>query len=431
MKIIKNACVFQKLLAILLLLTTVSFSQSLLSVRYPTGTTFPLTTAAARMGGAGAGLSEPYLISSINPANLGTIRQSVYTLSMNADRRWIHEGDESVLLGSFSPSFIGFAFPMGGAGTLAANFRQSGSNRFAFQEIDTFVHVPDPGFPGKIQNIEVWPKFDRHLTFSSWELGWGIELFRRLSLGLTYQFGQYQNRSVRSDVLHTTGVISSLDSLQNNQMNSALSGGFLLRIRNLGFGVSAIYPFMGDLKSQRTIRGLVQDQNGNFSIRPGEPEREFDTTYSLQLPPSGIIGASWTFNQRLRTALDFSLVMWDSYYWSDAPTFVFEEGMLQNALGISAGVEFIPQPNLLSARYFQTVHYSGGLAFRQLPIDGDWEGSFSLGLGLPLGGMGIVDISVETGLRRSAKESDIRENFIRLNFGMSGGRVWRRSTTQL
>jgi hypothetical protein len=225
-----------------------------------------------------------------------------------------------------------------------------------------------------------------------------------------------------------TGVQSGLDSIYYNQASSSVSGGFLLRIRQLGFGVSAVYPFIGDLRSQESVRRLERNQHGEFNVLANPIK--LDTTYRLQLPPSGIIGTSWTFNQRLKTALDFSLALWDAYYWTDAPNLIFDDGELQNAFGVSAGVEFIPQPNLLSARYFQKVHYSGGLAFRQLPIDGDWEGSVSVGLGLPLGGMGMLDVSVETGTRRSKTASDIKENFVRLNFGMSGGRAWRPSGTQ-
>jgi len=419
----------KKIIAILLFLVSVSFSQSLLSVRYPAGTSYPLTTTAARMGGAGAGMREPYTLTSLNPGNLGAIKQSVYTLSVNSDRRYIHEGDASATLGSFSPSFIGFAFPMGSAGTLAANFRQSGSNRFSFEDTDTLKHINNsPIFTGSIDDIPMLIKFDNHTALSAWEFWWGIELFRKLSLGLTYQFGQYKNHFVRSNVLQRTNVESGLDSIYYNQANSALSGGFLLSLRKLGVGVSATYPFIGDLKSERSVRGLSQDQNGYFTVRPN-PEH-FDSTYRLQLPPSGTVATSWTFNRKLKTALDFSLDLWDAYYWTDAPRLIYEDGELQNALGISTGVEFVPQPNLLSARYFQTVNYSGGLAWRQLPIDGDWEGSVSVGMGLPLGDMGIVDVSVETGIRRSRTESDIKENYVRLNFGMSGGRAWRQARTQ-
>jgi hypothetical protein len=245
---------------------------------------------------------------------------------------------------------------------------------------------------------------------------------------LTYQAGQYKNHFVESTVLRRTDVSAGLDSIYYNQTNSAISGGFLLRFTNLGVGVSATYPFIGNLNAQQTVRGLRPDMRDNFSTT--RDSIRFNDKYKLQLPPSGIIGTSWTFNRRLRTALDVSMVFWDSYYWTDAPNLTFEDGELQNALGISTGIEFVPQPSLLSARYFQTVNYSGGLAFRQLPIDGDWEGSVSVGMGLPLGDMGIVDISVETGIRRSRTESDIKENYVRLNFGMSGGRAWRQARTQ-
>jgi hypothetical protein len=125
------------------------------------------------------------------------------------------------------------------------------------------------------------------------------------------------------------------------------------------------------------------------------------------------------------------MTFWEGYYWTSAPHLIYADGELINTLAISAGAQFIPQPNLLSSKYFQKVRYSGGLSFSQLPIDGDRETSVSVGLGLPLGDKGIFDFSVETGFRRSKTESDFKENFVRVNFGMSGGQVWKKSSNNV
>jgi hypothetical protein len=70
-------------------------------------------------------------------------------------------------------------------------------------------------------------------------------------------------------------------------------------------------------------------------------------------------------------------------------------------------------------------------------VVGDWEVSVSAGMGLPLGKSGIFDFSVETGKRQNTGErqsvigNDIKENFVRINFGMSGGQQWKKTSSSV
>ena len=412
----------KKIVLILVIFAITAFSQSLLGVRYPTGISYPLSTTSARMGGVGTALREPYLVGSLNPANIGSINQSVYTLSANADYVRVKENEDYVDFARFSPSFVGFAFPLGKAGTFAASFKQNGSNSYSYEARDQLRHNDGT------DSIPMLRKFENVFSFSAWEFGWGRELFRRrIAIGAAFQAGQYKNRFHRSDILERAGVSSGLDSVYFSQSNPAVRGGISGQFGQLGIGFSLTYPFMQDLEMHRSVRRVTMDRN-NFPV--SRESATFNETYRLQLPPSGNIGTSWEFSNKLITAADFSLTLWDNYS-TNAPLLTYEDGELSNAFSASTGIRFIPQPTLLSSRYFQKVRYSGGLAYRQLPIDGDYELSLSAGMGLPLGTRGSFDFSVEPGWRRSKNESDIRENFVRVNFGMSGGQVWRRASSNI
>jgi hypothetical protein len=452
----------KKIILISVFLFSFSFSQSLLGVRYPTGVSYPATTTSARIGSAGAGLKEPYLVNSLNPANVGAIKQSVYTLSVNADyQRVIGENDKYSDFYSFSPSFIGFAFPIGKAGTLGASFGQNGANNYSYSAES---YLPETTFvtetPSETYNrIEQTQRFDNSISHSSWEFGWGMELFRRISVGASYQMSQYKNRMVRSDVLKNSAyssldsIYSGLDSIYYNQAGSAVSFGLLGNFSKLGVGFAMTIPFDVYIKSKRTISVLQQNSDGSYSDFPMHDNSIFDDPkkYKMKLPPSWIAGFSWEFSDKLKTMLDFNVTMWEKYK-TDAPFLGYETEVLpppedgeqpnnagdlanldklSNALRISAGTQFIPQPNLLSSKFYQKMRYSGGLSYKQLPIDGDWEMSFSVGLGLPLGNRGIVDFSLETGLRRSENYDEYKENFVRVNFGMSGGQVWKKSSNNI
>jgi len=415
----------KKIILVLAFFAVTAFSQSLLGLRYPAGITYPLSTTSARMGGVGTALKQPYLVSSLNPANLGSINHSVYTLSMNMDYVRVTEDDLYVDFSRFSPAFIGFAFPLGKIGTLAASFKQNGSNNYSYAEESYLVNSV---LNDTISQIK---KFENNNVSSAWEFGWGMEFARKISVGVSYQIGKYKNRISRSDVLMTTTAVTGLDSIYFNQSSPAIRGGILGDFGKLGVGVSVTYPFMEDLIMQRSIQNIKKDSKGNFTSPTLVHEKAvFDTIYRLQFPPSGSLGFSWKISDRLKTAADFGLSLWENY-WTDAPALSYENGELGNAFSVATGLQFIPQPNLLSSRYFQKVLYSGGFAYRELPIAGDYEVSGSVGMGLPLGNRGIFDFSIETGTRKSKNESSINENFVRVNFGMSGGQIWKKASNNI
>jgi len=371
----------------------------------------------------------------LNPGNLGSIRQSVYTLSANWGYTRIREKNEHADFSNFSPSFIGFAFPIGKAGTIGASFKQNSTNSYSYRsnawlKNSVFINSGlDSGF-NFIDSIKEIKTFQNSNAFSSWEFGWGIKLLKKISIGASYQIGYYKNIINRSDALENNKVYSGFDSLYYSQTNSALRGGIIGQFGKLEVGVSATYQIIADLNSHRAIRRLSMSPNGGYNSVLIDKSAVFDKKYKLYLPPSGIIGATWTFSDKIKTSMDASMVFWKEY-WTEAPLLAYPEGALRNTFSISSGTQFIPQPNLLSSHYFQKVRYSGGISYRQLPIKGDWEISGSAGAGFPLGKSGILDFSVETGRRQSKIEKDIHEQFVRINFGMSGGQQWKKTSSSV
>jgi len=424
----------RKIFLSIIIFAAVSFSQSLLAVRYPIGLSYPTSTQSARMAGTGAALSEPYLVSLLNPGNLGSIKQSVYTLSANWGYTRIREEAEHADFSNFSPAFIGFAFPIGKAGTIGASFKQNSTNSYSYREDgwlknSVFINSGlDSGF-NFIDSIKEVKTFKNSNAFSSWEFGWGIKLFKKISIGASYQIGYYKNIINRSDALEDNRVYSGFDSLYYSQANSALRGGIIGQFGKLEVGVSATYQIISGLNARRSIRRLSLASNSGYNLLDSLTVFD-DESYKLYLPPSGIIGATWTFNDKIKTTMDASMVYWKEY-WTDAPFLTDDENILRNTFSISSGTQFIPQPNLLSSHYFQKVRYSGGISYRQLPIIGDWEISGSAGAGFPLGKSGILDFSVETGRRQSKIEKDIHEQFVRINFGMSGGQQWKKTSSSV
>ncbi len=95
------------------------------------------------------------------------------------------------------------------------------------------------------------------------------------------------------------------------------------------------------------------------------------------------------------------------------------------------GFEFLPAPQLLAPKYYERIVYSGGVHLATLPVEGDWEVSGSIGAALPIGRSGVLDIALESGVRRSADLENYKENFFKFSLTTSGGKKWKKRSTQL
>lgn len=415
-------------LALIILSASQLSAQSLLGMRYPTGLTSPATGLSARLGGSGAGLADPYIGMSLNPGNLGAIDQSVYSLTFQVDYVRLYDGDQSANFARFTPRYVGFAFPIGKAGTIGASFQSEASNEYAYVANDTlFNETNDSLF------IAQSTTFDKQQSTTSWDIGWGISIIPELQVGLSYQRSYFKNQVSRLNILHSSSVSSTMDSLFYSQGTNVLRGGLMGTIGKLGLGLGITYNFIGDLTAYRTIKrvdSVTTHQNNPYQSFDLHTGANLDSNYTLHLPPEGVFGLSWQFNDSWVVATDFGMTFWKEY-WSDAPQLMQSYDLMRNAFYLAGGVEFIPAPNLLSPRYFEIMHYSAGLRYQQLPFNGEEEYSLNLGLGLPLGAVGLVDIVFEGGRRQSSIFPDIHENFMRISLATSGGRKWKQRSNTL
>jgi hypothetical protein len=101
----------------------------------------------------------------------------------------------------------------------------------------------------------------------------------------------------------------------------------------------------------------------------------------------------------------------------------------ENTISLCAGARFIPAPNLLAPKYWETMHYRIGTRYTQLPDHQSWEGAISFGTGWPLKGNGLLDLGVEIGKRYTEKYSNFTETFIEAAIGINGGRKLSKSSS--
>ncbi|HEX7511154.1 MAG TPA: hypothetical protein VF335_07640, partial [Chitinivibrionales bacterium] len=135
-------------------------------------------------------------------------------------------------------------------------------------------------------------------------------------------------------------------------------------------------------------------------------------------------GLSYAISSEWLAAADLSSTFWDRYYSNG-----FLASARTNALSVSAGAQYVPVSTLMAPRYWETIHYSAGFRYTQLPANLSSEYAFSLGTGLPIArGRGLLTLGLEAGRRNVGSYSEISENFVHFAVGINGSRKWNKSS---
>jgi hypothetical protein len=143
----------------------------------------------------------------------------------------------------------------------------------------------------------------------------------------------------------------------------------------------------------------------------------------LSLPPQLRSGISYEFPPHFSAAADMELTAWNRAHTKN----ILPNATREYALSIHCGAEYIPAPQLLTPKYWQTMQYRAGFSLSQLPRKTHIRQQVSLGLGLPLKSLGILDIAITAG-RRQSDEFETGERFASLLIGLSGSQQWSSSS---
>jgi hypothetical protein len=377
-------------------------AQSVLSTQCPGG--LPLTHAAGpslSIGGAGTGVRNDFFGMADNVANLGGMKRAIFSASASFDFTSINEGGASSSLFALSPRLISFAFHINPVGTFGFSLDQRTTTLLKFVK-DTVLTL----YTGSSVTDSIG-FYDRG-GLKSWQAGWGREIGGWGYAGLSYERMYMSSDNITLYSADLGGGEPRYDSVRFLFRGNAVRGGILVPMKKLTLGLSGEYVFAGDAERTTT------------STAPSSAARE---TFSVSLPPSLSLGASYDLSPSWMAAASTGITLWKRYRSADT-TF---DGKVGNALSFSAGVQYIPSPNLLVPKYWEIMQYRLGFHYSELPVVTGSEFSFTAGVGLPLlAGGGLVDFIAEYGSRSDSriKFENFSERFLHLYIGINGGRKW-------
>jgi hypothetical protein len=395
-------------------------AQSPLGLNYPLGVPdLAVTGASAGLGGGGMAAVEEYMGSSLNPANAAVGNRSIFSALISYDIMNIYDNGKFARTAGYMPKLLSLILPAGQAGNVvfAMQKRYDANLNFYTARVDTLelttmtTHTPA---------IEI----RRNGGLSSWQAGWAYRFGNGAGLGLIYErlFFNLDSRIVSKSVLHSGGesyATTATDSALTEFAGNGIRFGVQIPVHEkVTLGFAGEYILSGEGNGLEAGEYRRDDDNSVIKSR----HKKFSAT----LPPSMNIGAAYRPSDRWLIAADAGTVLWD-FYENELDTAAATKP--ERELGISVGVRYIPAANVLSSKYWEKVHYSGGVRYATLPNAKDYdrarEYALSLGAGLPIprdGGM--VDIVLSFGRRSDPKYSGYEEGFVKLQLGLNGGRNW-------
>jgi hypothetical protein len=399
-----------------------AWAQSMLSLRYPFGLPVrPNSGMSLTMGGAGVGVEADYNVMLLNPANLGTIEKTVFSALYTLDMVRISQSGDHTNFITGLPRQVSFGVPLGKYGTIGASFELQSDADSRFQLAGKTIAIDTT------ESVGYQPGLKTSGGIVSWQLGWGkkIEKIAGVKLGVAYErvyFSHAQSEvftvnsiTVNSKNDTVSSSINSRDSTSIRFSANGLRAGIIVPLGKLKAGLSGEYFFTGK----------AQSNNGVFSINDSGIITGTSGSAFVRIPPSAALGVSYVFSPQWLAAADVSGVFWN-YFKSGG--LLDTTARKDAALSFSAGGQFIPAPNLLTPKYWETINYRAGFRYSQLPLKTSSEFALMLGAGLPIGkGSGMFDVALELGKRGDSHYSGYSESFANIVLGFNGGQKWNKS----
>lgn len=380
------------------------------------------TVEQASMGGIGTAYSNFYHLNFINPASLGDLKLSTYTIGLNSSSLTVKDFSGKQSTTSTGISYANIGFPISNNAGLAFGLRPNTAVGYSLITIAPNANDPQEvtRFYGSGGTSKIYASF-------------GIKLFNTINLGFEadYVFGKIDN----SILSQRKGV----HLLTKNREE--------LTVRGTGLKVGAQYKknLGNDLQLSLGAAMSFQknlDTNGtenlySLSIESNNIEIPRDTLYTVSTqgritsPLKTILGFGFGKENKWFAGLDYEFK--DAINTSGtllASTNTYKYGKSNR---ISFGGFYLPKVNSISS-YWDRVTYRAGVRFEDtgLLIQGANAGEYtkikdfgiSFGLGLPLRNTSSLNVGVEYGKKGSTINNLIQENYFNFRLSLSLNDRW-------
>ena len=420
--------------------------------RYGMGDIVPAQNIVSRsMGGITAGFVDsvgfiPYNVlngklyfpsSSINlsnPASLGSLNTTIFDIGGEVDRRTLKNNNSPQKYTATNTliSYLQLGFPVTPKKMLAkGNFVNIAFGLRPVTRINYKI-LADKNLVG-IDSVNTLYEGTGGISLANFSTGVKIKNF---SIGAStgYAFGNRQNSTKLAFKNDTVRY------MQSNTQSDARFGGFFLtlglqygfRLKSnnvLRFGVSSNLQQNLKAKRDNINETFVYDNNGS-TVSIDTITKSIDENGKITLPATYTAGFTYTTKHWIVGA-DVDYAQWSKYRYFGA------KDAVKNNTTVHIGAQYFPaDPNTVSSKYWRFVKYRAGIYFGndyvQLNNANRPDYGLTIGASLPLTSFQRMRlgefVTLNTGLEFSQhgnkQNQSLRENIVRVNFGISMSATW-------
>jgi hypothetical protein len=373
--------------------------------------TFKGTVENRSMGGLGI-FSDSIHVNLQNPASLGRLRLTAYTVGLSGSSVEMKNDDASETAKSSSFDYLAVGIPTGKLG-FAFGLVPYSSVGYNIDDID--------------QEAGIGYRYTGKGGLNRVFLAAGYAISPNLSIGVdaSYNFGNIQNKSilVREGVQYSSREINRSD-LSGFTYKIGLDYERMLNENlQLKFGVHYTPETTLKTDNQSELATILLGVEGREVTVDRQDISSPNTDF--ELPSSLSIGAGVGRPQKWFLGGEFTTTGAGDY---SNRAFAIEGASFEQASGYRLGGYFIPNYNSLTS-YFSRIVYRGGLRMEEtgLHLNGESIDEFGIafGLGLPAGRMLTnINLGFEYGQRGTTSNGLIQENFFNAMISLSLNDRW-------
>jgi hypothetical protein len=179
---------------------------------------------------------------------------------------------------------------------------------------------------------------------------------------------------------------------------------------DLHIGASTNLIFSASVDSLLTATSTVRTDTVNL------------VNYDMKIPNRINIGASVILNKKFLVTVDYAFQPWSDFYINN-----IKSDYMRNMMMLSTGFEYRP-PKELGGSFYNFIIIRGGFSYEQTQyyINNTGINQYSVygGCSLPLSWGNTIDIGLQYYFRGQVTNSLVKENGIKLAFGISLGDIW-------
>ncbi|HUX92223.1 MAG TPA: hypothetical protein VMV36_00335 [Ignavibacteriaceae bacterium] len=409
---IKN---LKKIILLLLLLSVYAFPQSSSSYsRIGIGDlVFSYSARSMGMGQLGTSLAVPDFTGIINPAAWFMLDRTRFEIAVDDNNLFLSNNAQSGRLSSAIFNGFTLAFPVSQKYGVGVAMGIVPYSRVSYDVLQSY--------PSPITNVSDYQLnyigsggLSRTFIGSSFELPFGLVL----GASFDYYFGEID---YSSQVNFTNTSNTSTNYLKSYRPNGT------------GTTVGLITPDLSPVLKSNTISDLRLGLAVNYisklnvdTIGTSNSTLGVDTigfgSATMSIPLRISAGLSMSLSKKYLVSLDFLTQPWQNYTYNNV-----KSPELRNAYKVSAGFEYRPLLNLGSS-FWQAIIWRAGLSYEQTQYFVNGTGinqlSISGGFSFPLSYQNTLDVGVQYSTRGTTNFNLIKENSVRVDFGLSIGELW-------